>query len=125
MSAGDVVIKGVYVNGEKVARRLENSTKFVDATVKVDCEIKTIKNITSSTISVLALKTNVQKEASAIGKSVIITALPTVAFVRVAPSKASAGSANNAPASARAATRSTVWAAFVFWVLARLGDFAS
>jgi len=81
LTASDVVIKAIYVNGKKIARRLQNSSvprRLAGSTVKVDYTAKTTKTVDASTVSASALQANIQVQAFAIGITVVITAPPTI-----------------------------------------------
>jgi len=67
-----VLIKSIHVDGVKVGRRLQHFTtprRLAGKTVKIDYVVNTTKVINTSNVNVTMLKADVQKEATAIGKT--------------------------------------------------------
>lgn len=68
-----VTITAIYIDGKKVSRRLGTSSvprRLADPVITVEYEVETEKLVV---VPVAALKTNVVKEAKAIGQVVVVT----------------------------------------------------
>lgn len=101
----EVIIKAIYVDGEKIARRLLELAphrRLAMSSVKVDYEVTSAQSLTAaSTIDVAKLKTSIIEGAKSIGYTIAITSDPVVttpAAVTVTQKPGSTNEANSAGA---------------------------